>query len=410
MLLSLLLLPTTWVVDANNGPGTDFVDLGVAISSVAAGDTLIIRSGSYPAVFVDKSLTLRGVDAATTSVSAIAVSGALAPTATGPRVEVTGLTLSTTNSLSVSMFGFGDLFVADCELSGGISTLLADVTIVRSELHGIDRDYSGGPGLEVASMAGFPPATLVAHQCTIHGGHDLPNGPNPSAQIWYARPALVIGANTRAQITACDCFGGDYSTVGLQTVGGDAVLVDGGALRIAGDGSTTLQAGGGTSYDGFAVRQQNGGAVTVHDQVNLLPASPGGTLTSPGVVTGEPELPRLSFTGTTLPTGELDGNQPVQITYDGLLPSMPFFFVFGTAPTLDATFDWLLLGELTVDLASAALVVGALDAQGGFAFSFTPAASLPSLLGARVAAQAGTFDLGLLQYRVSNLELRLISP
>lgn len=51
----------TFVVDASNGPGTDYTDLPAAIAAVPDGATLIVRAGNYSAAWVQlKSLTILG--------------------------------------------------------------------------------------------------------------------------------------------------------------------------------------------------------------------------------------------------------------------------------------------------------------------------------------------------------------
>ena len=37
----------TYVVDVNNGPGTNFTTLQTAITTVPAGSTLLVRAGNY---------------------------------------------------------------------------------------------------------------------------------------------------------------------------------------------------------------------------------------------------------------------------------------------------------------------------------------------------------------------------
>lgn len=61
--LAALPLPaqTTWVVDANNGPGTHFTDLPPAVAAAAVGDELFIRTGGYSATTVSKGLVLRSL-------------------------------------------------------------------------------------------------------------------------------------------------------------------------------------------------------------------------------------------------------------------------------------------------------------------------------------------------------------
>jgi hypothetical protein len=63
-------LPTTWIVDAANGPGTNFIDLPAAVAAAVSGDTIIVRPGSYTAFNVTgKALTIQGAGALVTSVT-----------------------------------------------------------------------------------------------------------------------------------------------------------------------------------------------------------------------------------------------------------------------------------------------------------------------------------------------------
>ncbi len=41
--------PMTWIVDQNNGPGTNFTDLPPALVAAASGDTILVRPGGYTA-------------------------------------------------------------------------------------------------------------------------------------------------------------------------------------------------------------------------------------------------------------------------------------------------------------------------------------------------------------------------
>ena len=60
LLASTAIAQTTWIVDAANGPGTDFTDLPTAVATVAPRDTLLVRAGTYAAVVTDKPLRILG--------------------------------------------------------------------------------------------------------------------------------------------------------------------------------------------------------------------------------------------------------------------------------------------------------------------------------------------------------------
>ena len=71
---------TTWIVDANQGPGTDFTDIQPAVDAAAAGDIISIRAGSYSEFSVSKALVIQGVagvvvDRVGFATSALTVSG-----------------------------------------------------------------------------------------------------------------------------------------------------------------------------------------------------------------------------------------------------------------------------------------------------------------------------------------------
>jgi hypothetical protein len=93
-------LPTTWIVDANSGPGTHFTDLPAAIAAAQSGDTILVRTGTYTAFSVSgKALTIRGAGAATTVVRLVSPSLPQSPTVTiantpsGERFYLSGLTI-----------------------------------------------------------------------------------------------------------------------------------------------------------------------------------------------------------------------------------------------------------------------------------------------------------------------------
>ena len=48
------------VVDASNGPGTNFLDLPPAVSAANPGAIVIVRPGTYSAIVVDKGITILG--------------------------------------------------------------------------------------------------------------------------------------------------------------------------------------------------------------------------------------------------------------------------------------------------------------------------------------------------------------
>ncbi|HLU38404.1 MAG TPA: hypothetical protein VK081_03410, partial [Planctomycetota bacterium] len=50
----------TWVVDVNNGPGTDFFDIPPAVAAAAPGDLIVVRAGQYNGFSTNKGLRMVG--------------------------------------------------------------------------------------------------------------------------------------------------------------------------------------------------------------------------------------------------------------------------------------------------------------------------------------------------------------
>ena len=58
---------TTWIVDINNGPGTNFTNIQAAIAASAPGDVLIVRAGTYSPFTLSRGLSIIGQGTVTTS-------------------------------------------------------------------------------------------------------------------------------------------------------------------------------------------------------------------------------------------------------------------------------------------------------------------------------------------------------
>ena len=51
---------TVWIVDSDNRPPTNFAGIQEAVDAAAAGDVILVRTGSYQSFTVDKSLSIVG--------------------------------------------------------------------------------------------------------------------------------------------------------------------------------------------------------------------------------------------------------------------------------------------------------------------------------------------------------------
>src|SRR5688500_8904823 len=79
----------TWVVDRQNGAGTDFTALAPAIAAAARGDRIQVRAGSYVGATVGKALTIVGEGGVLIQGDSLTVQGLPA----GDQVVLSGLSV-----------------------------------------------------------------------------------------------------------------------------------------------------------------------------------------------------------------------------------------------------------------------------------------------------------------------------
>jgi hypothetical protein len=414
-LVACFLPPTIWIVDAASGPGTNFTDLPPAVAAAQDGDTILVRAGSYSATTITgKALVIRGSGAASTQVASLVAGNVPA----SGHLLIAGMRASS----GIGITGPARVVLLDCRAWGvsgqtAGSALVVDggalVHATRCELTGGNLTSSGGSLVPAGHGAWVTTnSRLIATACTFRGG-----SASASTSSWPTSGGsgvLVFGADV--ELAASDCFGGDGNAANLSNaIGGSGVLVsngNGGTARVV--GPAVLRGGVGHYFGplagncGPAVRVAAGSAV-VHGGVTLLPAMAGATLVMGAVTMNPATMPRLTVQSTSLPSGETNALQPLTMTFDAQLPNAPYAFVVGFEPAFAAPFGPLVLGPLLVDLASAGLATGTLDAQGRFSFSLVPAGVLGSALGIPLFSQAAAFDAATLQFRASNVDERIFA-
>lgn len=394
---------TTWVVDANNGPGTHFTDLPQAVAAAQDGDTILVRSGTYAAFTVsNKGLTIRGAGAATTIVAQPTIGAMMA----GQVVYLSGLHLQSPLVPASWLSGALEaqarsrVVLVDCELIGRAAngTGHAGLLVLGGEVHatrclfrggdgtgfGVLSQNTGGTGAIVNSTI-YVGATLEANDCRFEGGVGQPNAFN---QVGGGQG--LSGYQTYMTLRHCSCVGG-AAMAGTASYGGQALGVAPGTyVRVVGDTGDQFRAGasatGGHSV-GIAVSSTS--MVVIHGPVVVAGSTAAGPATTGAVVTGAWLLPKLSIRGTPKPSGELLASAPVQVDLDGLFANGLYVYAVGVAPAMVANIDPA-IGELLVAWPPAVLQVGLLDAAGHLIFAFVPA-SAPALLDVPLYTQAGVF-------------------
>jgi hypothetical protein len=435
-LVVVLALPTIWIVDQANGPGTNFTDLPPAIAAAQSGDTILVRAGNYTNFVVSgKALTIRGAANYTTFIR-LPHPNSLAPTTTidsvpaGQSFFVEGVTFSLPN-LSVPP----PLQVGALNLTGaGSRVVLSYVGAGMPTFPGV-----GGRGLVIG-----PGVEVHASRCTFTGGQaesSLIGGPLVGA---LGGTAIVLGTNATLAASLTTILGGNAlgtnGTAASPNTGGTGLQVEGGTVSLSrcpilggtGSSSTTLGAskggtglkvaqtsliriagtlgepiaGGGAGLpanEGLAINNASATPVIVHHPIWVVSGVPGGPTL--GLVTmSTVSLPNVFATGTSMPSGEFDANQPVTLTVNGWLGQAPAILAFDFQPAFPVALSPQVLGEVLVPLPPAGYLQGSTNSFGTWTVTGVPIA-IPALTNVPIYVQAAVFDGVAGQFRVSGSEV-----
>ncbi len=418
MLLAALLLPTIWIVDATNGPGTNFLDLSSAVATAVNGDTLLVRPGIYAGTtLANRALTIRGAGATWTHIGPLTID----TVPTNGQLVIAGVAFDpivASNQPTLTVHGPGIVMLVDCQVLGmsgptGMAAMHADAAVTlqttRCTFRGgsangiaVTQQY-GGNGILLGSLS-----RLTAVDCQFLGGDSLPIV--PGTPNLGGSGLIVAGADANLNNTRCTGGTSAYSLFATPGWGGHGVWVQGGTARIGGGAAAQLR--GGTSYGpsgalpaqcGYAIFAATGAAIGL-DGIVLQSAAAGAPLTSGNVMLGAPRAPSLAYSASQLPSGETAASATATLSFAGVVPDAAFFLMIGFrsgyAPPLD---PWL-----SIDPLSGGWLFGVLDPNAAFAFSFVPA-QLLGLYGVPILTQAGTLDPAL-GVRMSNVDVRIYGP
>ena len=400
-IILLALVPTIWIVDGSNGPGTNFTSMQAAVTAASSGDTLIVRPGTYaPFAVSGKALTIRGAGAASTFVSS---PGTMVSVPPGTTFFLSGMTFASPPSTSTSWIpgirvtGPGRVVIADASLTGSVNQV-------------------GGSGLEIQGGA-----VVHAARCLVAGG-SATGDVNAGAGAWvesgcvlaadastfiggnggsagYGGNGLLVTGGT-ATLSRCNVTGGSNLALGGCPGAGVGVSLSG-FVRIAGDATILIQGGAGPSP--ISIVGGPSATVIVNGPVTIVHP------TSGPVATGAPALPHVSITGTPVGNGgELQATSAVTLTINGL-PLAPYVCAVDATPSFSTAYSSLLIGELLIPVSAVPVFQGVLDATGMFQVSLTPSLTAPSLMDLPIYLQVGVAD-STGQLRVSNGLVRVFHP
>ena len=255
-----LVLPTIWIVDANNGPGANFIDLPAAVAAAQSGDTILVRAGTYTAFYVaGKTLTIRGAGASTTIIDLpTGVPGyshtTINATPSGGNVYLSGLSIKAmatgSSAAALNVTAGATVVIADCTVTGVEVTNQGRIALQVADgaVHASRCTFSGG----TTSPAGFPQfgmagvylqgATFAADACTFFGGSAL------YSFSFTGGNGLTV-SNSTATLFRCQFRGGSVrKIIGSSTGGHGIAAINTSFVRLAtGQANTPVLAMFGTA-------------------------------------------------------------------------------------------------------------------------------------------------------------------
>lgn len=335
---------TTWIVDASNGPGTNFTTIQAAVNASAPGDKIFVKTGIYVEnVVIDKGITMVGWNATMYPMAvpadpyAAAIQGTLAIVnvdnfqtcvisgfSVVPNGPPGGVTVGIVDSRgpivldriviqdgSLYVYGGEDVILQDVRIRAPAASAgaapLPGITVIGSWMQATDIDVVGGAvGVEPDFWPEGGPALVVFY---------------PSI-VGLARPKLMGGSG-----------GGPWDLSGSTPAGAPAVRTFNGIVSIVDDDTGANQLAGGAggmrglasspsvpSGQGGNAIEVVGGYVLNKRPMQVVPGAAGANLAggptgSPGVNTTTSaggtyiainDVPALfRITGPTVPPGTL---------------------------------------------------------------------------------------------------------
>ncbi|MCR9243812.1 MAG: hypothetical protein NXI31_02190 [bacterium] len=359
MLLAAFLPAQVFIVDASNGPGTNYTSIATATAAAPDGAVIRVRAGTYDNFrVVGKSLT---VDAE----AGVSVLGNLFQF---PPIEV--VDLGPTQFVSIRGFRFdivfgsvaiscrdsaGPIFIEDCSTNSPSTIQRGRVRATNCEHVYLRACDLRGAGFFVSPLESYN-SNVALHHCNL------------TSENFCFR----IGGS-RVHMTDCTL---DSNPASAFPTGVGFMIESTLVLNL----DTTLQSHASTVQPGLV-----GDGVAVFDPSVQLLGSTGPV--EPGITVETRRVPPLT-TGRTPATGNVFGNLGLQPGEMGVLfvgfPDQPEFFAGIPDPF------WLESAAVQVTGSGAALT------------SSFPVPNLPWVLGVQIMWQGATYGLGTNLVRVSN--------
>lgn len=264
-LLAAPLAASTWVVDANNGPGTQFLDIQAAIHGSAPGDILLVRPGAYAGFTVDRRLTIAGTGLITagpvlvrdtTPFARVAIAGVQPSSIVVQNCQAGVVIQDFGNPSSLVVSASSDVRVARglvTQTAPGATGFVCDASVVELvdvivrggagsaalpaplDQGGLGTHVRGGSLVSFFKSCSFGGAGSVSCGALASvGGHGVVTEPNSLTQCFASSFAIFQGGPGGTDSCATDCANNQLA--GTALVAGGQVLESG--MTIDGPDST----------------------------------------------------------------------------------------------------------------------------------------------------------------------------
>jgi hypothetical protein len=354
---------TTWIVDAANGPGTNFTTITAALNASVAGDIIIVRAGSYTEdLVVTIGVNIVGWNATTYPMTVPAnpfqdvVWGTclIQNIPVGEKVVLSGLNFARPTAAGGFTIGVNNCdgpVVLDRLIAPNGGIFVGDSTDVFMQ----DVRTRHQPGADPPTPGLFITNSYVQANDLNLAASDLGAEPN-----YYFSAPHALDVQNGSVVALCRpkligaLGGGPWISSPATPGGGSAIHCSGSVVSIVGNGSGLFYLIGGvggirgvgsapnipSGFGGPAILCENGGTVLTKSAPQPVPGAPGANLAGgplglapPGVITltngavlNDPLTPAtMRLVGTTQP------GSSAYISYLAAAPFYPLVIAFATS-------------------------------------------------------------------------------
>lgn len=227
---------STWIVDANGGPGAQFTDLPPALAVAVAGDTVVVRAGAYSPGVTSRGIRIRCETGASASITvqdlvaaeAFVLRGLGGPLATFRAERCAGSVVVEGSQASFVFDRCARVSLNACD-GGAVQALFVGfhgLEATASNLHVSGGSYLGYNSRYTAVVLRDSTAWLGAVQ--IEGSPGVTTYPSPGLELLGDSNAWVTGTGAEQITAGCKLSGFPPCVVRLSDV------------AIAGDKTATL--------------------------------------------------------------------------------------------------------------------------------------------------------------------------